>query len=73
VKLEAAAHAVDASYLAAPVLGRPDAAKAATLVQILAGENEAKKVVGPLLVPAVAGKLIDAGEEVAKGTGGKRV
>ncbi|WWC96577.1 hypothetical protein V866_003445 [Kwoniella sp. B9012] len=66
-RLEKAAHAVGASYLAAPVFGRPNAAKAATLVQILGGEPEVKELVKPILVPAIATRTVDAGNEVAKG------
>lgn len=66
-KLEAYAHHVGASYLAAPVFGRPDAAEAATLVQVLGGENAAKELIKPLIVPAIAHRLVDAGDDVAKG------
>jgi 3-hydroxyisobutyrate dehydrogenase-like beta-hydroxyacid dehydrogenase len=66
-KLEAAAHQVRASYLAAPVFGRPDAAQAATLVQVLGGENAAKELIKPLIVSAIARRVVDAGEDVAKG------
>lgn len=67
VKLETLAKEANASYLAAPVFGRPDAAAAATLVQVLAGSAEAKKVVSPIIVPAVAKRIVDAGEDAAKG------
>ncbi|RSH94967.1 hypothetical protein EHS25_000052 [Saitozyma podzolica] len=67
-KLEAAAHQVRASYLAAPVFGRPDAAQAATLVQVLGGENAAKELIKPLIVSAIARRVVDAGEDVAKGS-----
>lgn len=68
VKLEAAAHKVGASYLSAPVFGRPDAAKSAALVQLLGGDAKAKQIVKPIFVPAVAKRVVDAGDEVAKGS-----
>ncbi|WVQ90153.1 hypothetical protein IAS59_003930 [Cryptococcus gattii] len=67
IKLEAAAHKVGASYLSAPVFGRPDAAKSADLVQLLGGDAKAKETVKPIFVPAVAKRVVDAGDEVAKG------
>ncbi|KGB75866.2 hypothetical protein CNBG_1704 [Cryptococcus deuterogattii R265] len=68
IKLEAAAHKVGASYLSAPVFGRPDAAKSANLVQLLGGDAKAKEIVKPIFVPAVAKRVVDAGDEVAKGS-----
>lgn len=56
-----------ASYLSAPVFGRPDAAKSANLVQLLGGDAKAKEIVKPIFVPAVAKRVVDAGDEVAKG------
>ncbi|RSH78698.1 uncharacterized protein EHS24_002427 [Apiotrichum porosum] len=68
MKLEAAAHKVGASYLGCPVFGRPDAAKSAQLVQLMGGEPAAKHFVKPLFVPAVAKRVVDAGDEVGKGS-----
>lgn len=56
-----------ASYLSAPVFGRPDAAKSANLVQLLGGDAKAKETIKPIFVPAVAKRVVDAGDEVAKG------
>ncbi|XAO25002.1 hypothetical protein I312_103811 [Cryptococcus bacillisporus CA1280] len=67
IELEAAAHKAGASYLSAPVFGRPDAAKSANLVQLLGGDAKAKEIVKPIFVPAVAKRVVDAGDEVAKG------
>lgn len=67
MKLEAAAHKVGASYLGCPLFGRPDAAKAAQLVQLMGGEPAAKEFVKPLFVPAVAKRVVDAGDDVGKG------
>lgn len=56
-----------AAYLAAPVFGRPDAAKAATLVQILAGDCQAKRAVENVILPSMARKIVDAGSDIGNG------
>lgn len=67
-KLEAEAKSAGARYLASPVFGRPDAAAAGTLVQVLSGNAAAKAIVMPIIVPAVARRVVDVGDDVAKGS-----
>lgn len=66
VALEKTAAAAGNTYLTCPVFGRPDAAKAGTLIQIVSGKPEAKAVVRPLLEVA-SRAVIDVGDEVFKG------
>jgi 3-hydroxyisobutyrate dehydrogenase-like beta-hydroxyacid dehydrogenase len=52
----------DVTYLAAPVIGRPDRAAAGTLFLLLAGESNAKQTIEPLL-KNLGQRIFDFGEK----------
>ncbi|BEI84144.1 hypothetical protein CcaverHIS002_0407480 [Cutaneotrichosporon cavernicola] len=64
---EKAAAATGARYLAAPVFGRPDAAAAGKLIQVVSGDKEAQETVRPLF-DVSARAVVNTGEEVYKAT-----
>ncbi|KAI8895691.1 hypothetical protein BC833DRAFT_600380 [Globomyces pollinis-pini] len=53
------------TYLAGPVFGRPDAARSKMLVNLVAGDVNAKKVVMPYL-KLIGRKVIDVGDDPSK-------
>lgn len=63
---EKSATAVGSEYISAPVFGRPDAAKAGKLIQILSGEPKSLEKVKPL-VKSFSKAVLDIGHEVYKG------
>jgi 3-hydroxyisobutyrate dehydrogenase len=53
-------------YLSSPVFGQPPAAKAKQLVTVIAGDEQGREYVKPLLA-AIGKKTIDCGDDVKKG------
>lgn len=66
VELEKLANSHGNTYLTAPVFGRPDAAAAGTLIQLVSGDAKAKATVRPIL-EIWSKAVIDIGAEVYKG------
>jgi 3-hydroxyisobutyrate dehydrogenase-like beta-hydroxyacid dehydrogenase len=64
---EKAAAATGAKYLAAPVFGRPDAAAAGKLIQVVSGDRGAQEKVKPLF-DVSARAVLNTGAEVYKAT-----
>lgn len=63
---EKAAAATGGRYLAAPVFGRPDAAQAGKLIQVVSGDKAAQETVRPLF-DVSARAVLNTGAEVYKG------
>lgn len=65
--MERKAAAAGCIYLSCPVFGRPDVARAAKLLLVMAGDQKAKAIVKSILVPSIGRAVIDAGIEASKG------
>lgn len=65
--LQAEAENHGARFLSCPVFGPPAAAKSAGLLVVVSGDEEARTVVKPYLVPTIGKAILDCGNDSSKG------
>lgn len=65
--LQAEAKRKGAHFLSCPVFGPPAAAKSAGLLMVLSGDESAREIMTPILVPAIGKGVIDCGDDCSKG------